>query len=150
MTIDAPASGRSGSSCLKGCLFALVLLLLPVMLVGAYSAWYFWQGFRRDPALRAVAELVRHDGMAEAVLGEHIEITGIRADMFSLMPGWGGHGDYVVDLSGSKASGTLAVDADVRGGRVRLNAMILTGPNGERYDLMHHTLTPSEGGTTAI
>ena len=70
----APSSAapRSGSGCLKGCLIAIALVVLPVVLVSAYSAWFLWQGFRHDPTLAAVSELVRHDGMAEAVLGSNI------------------------------------------------------------------------------
>jgi len=141
---------HSGSGCLKGCLIALALLLLPVALVGAYGGWFLWQGFRHDPVVRAVSELVRHDGMAETALGENIQITGIEGSAFSFVPGLGARSDYVVTLEGSKASGRLAVDATVQHGQVHILSMILTGPGGDRYDLLHHVMTPSGGSTTAI
>ena len=48
----------------------LALLFLPVVLVGRLWRLVPLQGFRHDPVLRAVGELVRHDGMAQQVLGE--------------------------------------------------------------------------------
>jgi hypothetical protein len=143
-----PPPPRSSPGCLKGCLFALALLLLPVALVGAYGGWFLWQGFRHDPVLGAVSELVRHDGMAETVLGRDIEVTGIEGNAFSFVPGLGSRSDYVVTLRGSKAEGRLAIDATVRRGRVHIDSMILTGPDGERYDLLHHVVTPPSGGPT--
>ena len=142
------SSSRPGTGCLKGCLIALLLLLTPLALVGGYGAWFLWQGFRHDPVMIAVGEVVRRDGIAQAVLGSNIHITGVEGNFRSFVPGLGAHGDYVLDVEGSKASGTLAVDADVEGGKVHVNSMILTGPQGERYDLMHHTLRPA--GTTSI
>ena len=126
------------------------MLLLPVLLVSAYSAWFFYQGFHNDPTLRAVSELVRHDGMAERVLGEDVQITGIAGNSFSFMPGWGSRSDYIVALSGSRASGTLAVEAEMDHGHLHVDSMILTGPNGDKYDLMQHTIAPSNNPTTAI
>ena len=142
------APSRPGTGCLKGCLFALLLVLAPVALVGAYGAWFLWQGFRNDPVMIAVGEVVRRDGIAQTVLGGNIRITGVEGNFRSFVPGLGVHGDYVLDVEGAKASGTLAVDADVENGKVHVNSMVLTGPEGERYDLMHHTLR--RGGTTAI
>jgi hypothetical protein len=150
MTVVQSATPRSGPGCLGGCLIALALLFVPVIVVAAYDAWFLWQGFRHDPALAAVGELVRRDGMAEAVLGQHIEITGVESNAFSFAPGLGSHSDYTVALRGSKASGTLTVDADVDHGRVHINSVILTGPDGDRYDLMHHTMAPSGHPTTSI
>ena len=141
-------SQRSGLGCLKGCLLALGLILLPVVLVGGYGAWFVWQGFRHDPTLIAVGELVRRDGMAEAVLGDDIRITGVTGNAFSFVPGIGSRSAFVVSLAGSKASGTLAVQSHMENGRARIDAMILSGPDGTRYDLMHHGITPMPGGTT--
>ncbi len=137
-----------------GCLAALAVVLLPLLLVSAYGAWFFYQGFRHNPVLQAAAELVRHDGMAERVLGEDIRITGVAGDSFSFMSGWGSRSDYVVSLQGSTAGGTLGVEATTDHGQVHVESMILTGPDGSRYDLMRHTTTPpdhpSDAPTTSI
>jgi hypothetical protein len=145
----APAP-RSGHGCLFGCLAALAILVLPVLLVSAYSAWFFYQGFRNDPTLRAVSELVRRDGTAERVLGEDIHITGVEGNAFSFMLGTGTHTAYAVGLAGSRASGTLGIESDVVNGQAHIDSMILTGPDGARYDLMHHTIAPGSAPTTAI
>jgi hypothetical protein len=141
---------RSGSGCLKGCLIAVALVLLPLALVGGYGGWFLWQGFRHDPVLGVVSELVRHDGMAEAVLGENIKITGVEGNAFSFVSGLGTHSGYVVELEGSKARGRLALDATTRNGQVHIDSMILTGPDGDRYDLMHHIMAPVAAPSTAI
>ncbi len=83
-----------------------------MLLAGGYGAWFLWQGFRHDPVLRTVAELVSRDGLAHQVLGDDIHVAGVEGNAFSYVPGLGGHSDYEVRLSGSKASGTLAVEAD--------------------------------------
>ena len=93
-----PRQPVSGHGCLFGCLGALAVLLLPELLVSAYGAWFFYQGFRHDPVLQAVSELVRHDGMAEQVLGEDIRITGVEGNAFSFMSGMGAHSAYSVML----------------------------------------------------
>ena len=142
------APSRPGTGCLKGCLFALLLFLAPVALVGASGAWFLWQGFRHDPVLMAVGEMVRRDGYAQALLGGNIHITGVEGNFRSFVPGWGAHGDYVLGVEGTKASGTLAVDAEIENGKVHVNSMTLTGPDGERYDLMHHKVPAA--GTIAI
>jgi Cytochrome oxidase complex assembly protein 1 len=154
-TLQTAPPPRSGRGCLFGCLGALALLLLPIPLVSAYSTWFFYQGFRHDPILQAVSELVRRDGMAERVLGEDIQVTGIAGNSFSFMPGWGSlrgesRSDYIVALSGSRASGTLAVEAEMDHGHLHVDSMILTGPDGDRYDLMQHTIAPSNNPTTSI
>jgi hypothetical protein len=150
MTIAQQSGARSGHGCLFGCLAAAAIILLPILVVSAYGAWFFYQGFRHDPVLLAVSELVRHDGMAEQVLGENIQVTGIEGDSLAMVPGLGSHSDYRVALAGSKASGTLQVEADSDHGHVHVESMILTGPNGDRYDLMHHTMAPSPVPTTSI
>jgi hypothetical protein len=147
MTTIPTSRPRSGG-CLKGCLLALALLLLPALLAGGYGAWFLWQGFRNNPTLVAVGELVRRDGIAEAVLGEDIHITGVAGNAFSFVPGLGARSAYVVGLTGSKASGTLAIESHIQSGQVRIDSMILSGPDGERYDLMHHLPVPSRHGPT--
>ena len=141
---------RSGPGCLTGCLAVLAILLLPMVLVWGYSAWFFYQGFRNDPALRAVSEMVRQDGMAAQVLGGDIHITGVEGSALSFVPGLGGHSAYQVALTGSKASGSLTVESDFAGGQAHIETMILTGPDGARYDLMHHTIAPGSAPTTSI
>jgi hypothetical protein len=88
--------------------------------------------------------------MAEQVLGENIRITGVEGNVFSFVPGMGTKSAYSVDLTGSRASGSLAIESDIIRGRARINAMILTGPDGARYDLMHHTMAPGSAPTTSI
>jgi len=150
MTVTSPSpSPRPNRSCLWGCLAVLAFIFLPVLLAAGYGAWFFYQGYVNDPVLHGVVELVRHDGMAEMVLGENIHITGVEGSALSYM--WGGEaGSYVLDLAGSKSAGALHVSAKSDHGRLTVQSMILEGPAGSRYDLLHHVAQPSDSPTQSI
>lgn len=141
---------RRSNGCLWGCLAVLAVIFLPVMLAGGYGAWFLYQGFRHDPVLRIVAELARHGGLAHQVLGDDIHVTGVEGNAFSYVPGLGARTDYEVALAGNKASGTLDVVADTAHGRIEIKSMILTLPNGGRYDLMRNIVLMEPSGSTAI
>jgi len=135
--------------CFWGCLAILAVFLLPVALAAGYGAWFWHEGFRRDPVLRAVTNLVRSDGMAEQVLGKNIHIEGVEGSALSYV--WGQEsGAYVVLLAGSKGEGRLHVTADEKGGHLNVQSMTLDGPDGAHYDLLHHTLQPGDNPTTSI
>ena len=148
MTGTQNAQPRS-HGCFWGCLAIVAILFLPVLLAGGYGTWFLWQGFRNDPVMRSVSELVRRDGLAHQVLGDDIRVVGMTGNAFSYVPGMGSHSDYEARLAGSKAQGTLEVEADTRRGRVNLTTMILTAPDGGRYDLLHNQiLAPGSGGSS--
>ena len=147
MTQQAPPRSNG---CLWGCLAVLAVIFLPMIVAGGYGAWFLYQGFRHDPVLRTVAELARRDGLAHQVLGDDIHIIGVEGNVFSFTPGLGTHTDYEVTLAGDKASGTLDVEADNRHGQVEVRSMILTLPNGGRYDLLHNIVLTEPSGATPI
>jgi hypothetical protein len=148
MTGTQNAQPRS-HGCFWGCLAIVAILFLPVLLAGGYGTWFLWQGFRNDPVMRSVSELVRRDGLAHQVLGDDIRVVGMTGNAFSYVPGMGSHSDYEVRLAGSKAQGTLEIEADTRRGRVNLTTMILIAPDGGRYDLLHNQiLAPGSGGSS--
>ncbi|HUO02735.1 MAG TPA: cytochrome c oxidase assembly factor Coa1 family protein [Rhizomicrobium sp.] len=146
----AQKSQTRSHGCLWGCLAIVVILFLPVLLAGGYGTWFLWQGFRHDPVMRTVTELVRRDGLAHQVLGDNVRIMGISGNVFSYVPGMGSHSAYDVRLEGSKAEGALEVEAETHGGRVNVTTMILTGPDGGRYDLLHNQILAPGSGATAI
>ena len=147
MTQQAP---RRSNGCLWGCLAILAFIFLPVIVAGGYGAWFLYQGFRHDPVLRTVNELVRRDGLAHQVLGDDIHVTGVDGNAFSFVPGRGARTDYEVTLTGDKASGNLDVEADTSHGQVQIKSMILTLPNGGRYDLLHNIVLTEPSGSTSI
>lgn len=149
MTSAQNASPRS-HGCLWGCVGVVLILFLPILLAGGYGTWFLWQGFRHDPVLRTVSELVSHDGLAHQVLGDDVRIVGMYGNAFSYVPGMGSRSDYDVRLEGSKAEGTLEVEADTRQGRVHITAMILTASDGGRYDLLHNSILAPGRGATSI
>jgi hypothetical protein len=135
---------RRSNGCLWGCLILILILAIPPTLIGGYGAWFVWQGYRRDPVLRVVGEMVREDGMARQILGSGAVVTGVEGNMFSWMPGRSSH-DYQVTLEGPKGEGRLAVTSHQSGfGGFKLDSAILTGPDGRRYDLLKHQVLPSD------
>ena len=149
MTVTQQTPRRS-NGCLWGCLAVLAFILLPAILAGSYGAWFLYQGFRHDPVLRAVTELTRHDGLAHQVLGDDIAVTGVAGNAFAFTPGFGSRTSYEVTIEGDKASGTLDVEAATPHGRVEIRSMILTTPNGGRYDLLHNVVLTEPSGSSSI
>ena len=138
-----PPPRRNG--CLWGCLIVLLIVTVPPILAAGYGAWYLWEGYRHNPAYRLAVDLVRHDGMAQQVLGEDPVITGVEGNVFSWMPGLA-KDSYDVTLEGPKGEGHLAITEHHSGfGSPVLDSAILTGPDGRRYDLMKHQELPGSG-----
>ncbi len=142
---DAPTPGplppppRRSHGCLWGCLIAAVIAIAAVVGVVSYTGWYFYSGFKNDPALHRVMDTVNGDGIARAVLGDHIQIVNIEGSSFNSDLASGKTTSYVAHLRGSKGEGTLAVTIRSHDGESRITTLILTGPTGRRYDLTHHT-----------
>ena len=61
--------------------------MLPPIMAGGYGAWFLYDGYKRNPVLRVVGELVRQDGMAQQALGYGAEVVGVEGNFFSWMPG---------------------------------------------------------------
>lgn len=139
--ITTPQPARR-NGCLWGCLIVILIFVTPMVLAAGYGTWFFYEGWRHNPVLRATAEFVRQDGMARLALGNGIHITGIEGSAFAAVAGLGSHSDYVVTLQGSRGEGSLDVVADTQGGQVKFESMILTGPDGGHYDLMNHMARP--------
>src|SRR6267154_4586404 len=144
MTMPAPASApppppmARGNGCLWGCLILALILIAPPILLGGYGAWFLYDGYRHNPVLRLVSELVRSDGMAQQALGSGAVVTGVEGSAFTWVPG-SVNGDYDVTLEGPKGQGHLIVRSHrPEFGPPKLDSAILTGPDGRRYDLLKH------------
>ena len=154
MTMPAPSSApppqyrdipKRGNGCLWGCLILLLVALLPPILLGGYGAWFLYDGYRRNPVLRMVGELVRQDGLARQALGPGAVVARLEGNVFSMVPGRTTD-SYQVLLEGPRGEGHLAVTAHHSAfGPPSLDSAILTGPDGRRYDLLHHRLLPDDG-----
>jgi len=137
-----PPRRGCGSGCLWGCLILVAIISLPMLLAGGFGTWFLWGGgYKNNATLRVVGELVRKDGLAQQVLGQDAQITGVRGNTFSWMPGVTRNA-YEVELEGPKGEGELAVTAHSGFKGPELDSVILTGPDGRRYDLLKHQLLP--------
>lgn len=137
-----PHRPSSSRGCLWGCLGVAVIVLAPLLFAWGYGAWVVYTGFRENPVMRAAIEMTQRDGLAQQALGQGIIVTGVASNIFTFMPGMGVRNGYALELSGSKGSGTLAVTSHGRGSQAKIDSMILTGPDGRRYDLLSDTVLP--------
>jgi hypothetical protein len=154
MTMPAPSSAptpsyppqKRGNGCLWGCLIVMLIFALPPVLLGGYGAWFLYDGYKRNPLMRVVGELVRNDGMAQQVLGRGAVVTGVEGNVFHWIPGKSNTENYVVLLEGPKGEGHLDVTAHHSlFGPSSMDSAILTGPDGRRYDLLKHQQLPDDG-----
>jgi hypothetical protein len=138
---------RRSNGCLWGCLGVALVLVAPLLLAWGYGAWFFYTGFRESPLMRTAIEMARRDGLAQQALGSGISVTGVSSNMFAFVPGAGARNHYVLQLAGSKGLGSLEVTAHSEGPDSKIDSMILTGPDGRRYDLLRDTALPGKSGT---
>ena len=133
------------NGCLWGCLGVLLLVSLPFIVAGGYGGWFLWHGFRESPMVRAAIAMTERDGLAQYVLGRPIIVTGVEGNAFTFSTGVGARNAYVLRLEGPRGTGTLAVTSHTEGRQAKIDSMVLTGPDGRRYDLLHHGPVPGDG-----
>lgn len=137
---------RRSRGCLWSCLG--VVLLFVVIAGGAllWGDWYIHSGFKRDSALQRAMTVVREDHQARAVLGDDIQVISVQSERFSGVVGAERTrtATYTVTLKGSKGQGRLHVTLHSDGGAMQLVSMVLTGPDGTRYNLTDDSITPSQ------
>ncbi len=132
------------SGCLWGCLIVLALVLAPLLFAWGYSTWFLASGFRESPLMRTIVEMTQRDGLAQRVLGAPLTVTGLEGNAFSYMPGMGTRNEYRLRVEGPKGAGTLDVGSSSQGAKPKIESMILTGPDGQRYDLLTDTPLPGD------
>ncbi len=137
-----PPPPHRSHGCLWGCLIAAVIFIAAVVGILSYTGWYFYSGFKDNPALKTVMTSVNGDQIARSVLGDHIEITNIESSSFNSDLNTGTTNSYVAHLKGSKGEGTLAVTIHTHNGQTSVTQLILTGPTGQKYDLNHPNPAP--------
>lgn len=141
---DRSLPPRRSNGCLWGCAALFVILTLPVLVAGGTWAWFFYQGWRHDPAVRLARELVERDGLARQVLGTPIIVTGVEGNAWS----WTTQGQSnaaILSLSGPKGEGTLEIHSHQDRSGPALDEATLTGPSGRKFDLLHHSALPGGG-----
>jgi hypothetical protein len=138
------------NGCLWGCLGAVAIVALPLVLAWGYGAWFLWHGFRDSPVARVAIEMVRRDGLAQRVLGRPIRVIGMEGNSFSFATGAGARNAYVLRLEGPRGEGTLTVTSHSEGSQPKIDVLDLTGPDGQHYDLLHHAPVPGDSGGQAI
>ena len=134
-SLDQAAPPRRSHGCVWGCL-ALALLLIAVG-GGAFwwGQWYVTQGVKADPSLQTAMNAVRMSGTARDVLGDNIQIESVESENFVSTLGSGTTRTYTATLKGTKSEATLHVTLHSNGKDMKVVSIILTAPDGTRYNL---------------
>jgi len=140
VTVERPRS----NGCLWGCLGVLLIVFLPIIVAWASGAWFLWQGFKTSPMTQAAIEMAEHDSLAQRVLGQPITVVGVEGNAFSFVTGVGARATYVLRLEGPRGQGVLDVTSHTDNSKPKIDALTLTGPDGQHYDLLHHAPVPSD------
>ncbi len=133
-----PPQPRRSHGCLWGCLIAALVAIVAIVGAISYTGWYFYNGFKNDPALLAVVHTLNGDGVAHTVLGDNITITHIEGSSINADINTGKTVSYVAHLKGSRGEGTLNITiVTPKGGNAHTSMLTLTGPDGRKYDLLN-------------
>jgi hypothetical protein len=122
--------------CLWGCLGLVLIVGLGIASMLGYSMWYVYTGFKNDPRLQSIMEVVRHDPRAEDVLGRNIHIVEVETHTFAFSTGLGDKATYTLRLAGSSGDGELKVDMDLSKKPAKVTVMVLTGEDGHPHYLV--------------
>lgn len=139
-----------GPGCLWGCLGVALLVSLPFIFAWSYGSWFLWRGFHDTAIARAAIEMTERDRLARRVLGRPILVTGMEGSAFSFATGVGARNQFVLRLEGPRGQGRLAVTAHTEGREAKIDSLMLTGPDGQKYDLLHHAPPPNGSGAMPI
>lgn len=141
-TAPIPPPPQKGNGCLWSCLGLVAIILLPIIGVAGYGSWLVYHSITSDAGLRTVVKTLAGDGMTRQVLGDKVHVISVEGGALSGTAFSGEHALYILHLRGSRGDGTATVAADLSYSSIHVTSMILTGPDGTRYDIFHHTLTP--------
>lgn len=131
-----PAPPRRGGGCIMSCLGLILIVVIGIGGLFAYSGWFFTNGYKDDPNLQNAMTSVRANSVAQAVLGNGIAIESMQSETLTAVTGQGKTVAYTVQLKGSRAEGSLHVMLHSGGKeKMKIVSMVLTGPDNERYNL---------------
>lgn len=130
-----PPPQRARHGCLWGCLIAAAIAITAFAGAISYFGWFLNSGYKNNSTLHAVMSVVNADPIARSVLGDNIRITSLEGTGFSADTRTGKRESYAAHVQGSRGEGRLSVTVETQGGMNRITSMVLTGPDGNTYDL---------------
>jgi hypothetical protein len=130
-----PPPPRSGHGCIWGCGIAALIVVAAVVGTFSYLGWYLYSGFKNDTTLQMVMTTVNAEQTARSVLGDSIVVTSVSSTEINSSTETGTTASYVAHVKGSRAEGTLEATIVTHHKVRHITMLILTGPDGRRYDL---------------
>ncbi len=131
---QAPPRRRSG--CLWGCLGLLAIIVVGLVGVFGYSAWFLHKSIDNDSRVQTIMAIVQSNPRAAAVLGRNITVVEVESQSFAMGTGVGKSASYTLRLIGSNGEGVLKADLDLNGEKPKVTLMILTGTDGHPHTLV--------------
>jgi len=130
-----PPPPRSGHGCLWGCGIAAFIVVAALVGTFSYLGWYLYSGFKNDTTLKTVMTTVNADQTARAALGDNIVVTSVSSTSINSSTETGTTASYIAHVKGSRAEGTLEATVVTQHKVRRITILVLTGPDGRRYNL---------------
>lgn len=131
---STPARPHRG--CLIGALAGVGALIVILGAVIGYGAWYFHQGFDKDPRVKAVLSAAAQNDEAVRLLGKNIKVLELEHYAYGFESGKGSSATYVVKVAGSAGSGELKADLDVSGKTPVVRRLTLVSEDGQAHYLI--------------
>lgn len=132
---DQAARSRWGSGFAWGCLTPLLVLGLLIAGGIVYSGYFMTLGFRGDDSFKTVLTAVQSHPLAKDILGDKIAAQGSPSYNITYSTG-GMRARYAFAVRGTHADGAVEAEVTRSNGKATITALVLTGPDGRRYDLL--------------
>ena len=135
-----------------GCLWSCLAVLLIVALAAGGTIYFaggpivaLYRGIKNDPTLQLAMTVVRNDRVAREVLGDDIAIESVDSESFTATIGKGRTATYTALLRGTKGEGRMHVTLHSSGDEMKIVSIVLTGQDGERYNITGKPPTTPSG-----
>ena len=127
---------RWSSGFLWGCLTPILVVVALIVAGLIYAGYYFVSGYKNDETLQTVIAKVQAHPLAREVLGDNIQIDGFPTFNVEYDMTKGHTARYEFDVKGTKAGGHVQAALTINDKKTTFTLLTLTGPHGEKYDLL--------------
>ena len=133
---EAPKKQGWSRGFVWGCLTPIIAVGVIVIALAGYAGYYAFFAYKSDAAYQLVISDVQASATARELLGNDIQLSGFPGYSYSYSTETGHTANYHFAVKGSKAEGNVEADLVYQGERPIVRSLVLTGPNGLKYDLL--------------
>jgi hypothetical protein len=121
-----------------------VIAIVAVVVAVDYGAWYFGNFLKNDAAAEMVIAALKSDRTARSVLGDDIQFVSVTSASTVETLATGKTTSFIARVKGSTAEGAVSATVVSHDHVNKITVLILTGPDGRTYDLLHAPQAPPE------